>query len=228
MSNTQYFNSEVKILSQIPESLKSSKVKPESQIVLSEFESKVFTSKTDAFNFIKTFSFFNEDNDCSYSIAGSNHTPKRFLGQYFVAVILIENPGQIDCQNLHVHFIYENDKNSGSLEFLRNFKIPYLMKKACLVFPLCIYLTQQSYKLETRISYTDVRSELSNQIYKKPYSLSPRLPFKFEHSILDHDEQSIEQCLSNVTIQNITGVKLIRNKSSSPKCFLRSIGKLLF
>ena len=146
MSSTQYFNSEVKILSQISPNSKSVVKGKENQIVLSEFESKVFTSKIEAYNFIQKFTFYNEDNDCSYSIAGSNHTPKRFLGQYFVAIILIENPGQMDCQNLHVHFIYENDKSSGSLEFLRNFKIPYLMKKACLVFPLYIYLTQQSYK----------------------------------------------------------------------------------
>lgn len=61
-------------------------------------------------------------------------------------------------------------------------------------------------RLETRISYTDVRSELSNQIYKKPYSLSPRLPFHFEHNVLDHDEQHSNECLSNVIVENITGV----------------------
>jgi hypothetical protein len=146
MTTTQYFNSEVKILSQISENPGDVTPPKESQINLSEFESRVFVSKKEAYHFIQNYSFFNQDNDSAYSIAGSNHTPKRFLGQYFVALILIENPGQIDCQNLHVHFIYENSKNSGSIEFLRNFKIPYLMKGACLVFPLYIYLTQQSYK----------------------------------------------------------------------------------
>lgn len=53
-----------------------------------------------------------------------------------------------------------------------------------------------------------MRSELSNQIYKKPYSLSPRLPFKFEHRVLDHDEQYTDMCLSNISIENITEVSL--------------------
>ena len=145
MTSTQYFISEVKILSQISAGPESSGLSPDTNINLSDFESRVFVSKKEAYAFIQHYTFFNQDNESSYSIAGSSHTPKRFLGQYFVALILIENPGQIDCQNLHVHFIYENNRNSGGIEFLRNFKIPYLMKKACLVFPLYIYLTQQSH-----------------------------------------------------------------------------------
>lgn len=146
MSSTQYFNSEVKILSQVAPNKNLSPQEKEKQIVLSDFESKVFAAKADAYNFIQNSIFYNDDNDCSYSIASSNHTPKRFLGQHFVAIILIENPGQMDCQNLHVNFVYEKETSSTSEEYLRNFKIPYLMKKACIVFPLCIYLTQQSYK----------------------------------------------------------------------------------
>lgn len=52
----------------------------------------------------------------------------------------------------------------------------------------------------------DARSEGTSEMYKKPYSLSPRLPFRFGHQILDHDDQETDICLSNLFLENITGV----------------------
>lgn len=58
----------------------------------------------------------------------------------------------------------------------------------------------------------DVKSEMPNQIYKKTYTLSPRQPFNIKHTILDHDEQHQDVCISNLTFENMTGVIIIRKK----------------
>lgn len=115
-------------------------------------EFKLFPSKNESLAFIQKYSFFNSLNEAYYDIIPRDTAPKRFIGQYFVAIVIIENPGQIDCRDLNIHFIYENEQMSGSLEFLHNFEVPYLMKNSVLIFPINIYLQQQNYKYQLQDS----------------------------------------------------------------------------
>lgn len=109
-------------------------------------EFKLFPSKKEALIFTQKYCFFNTMNDSLYDLVSKDTSPKRFFGQYFVAILMIENPGQIDCRDLNVHFLYENEKMSGSLEFVHNFEVPYLMKNSVLIFPINLYLQQKNYK----------------------------------------------------------------------------------
>lgn len=110
---------------------------------LENLEFLLFNVKSDALRFVQKNRFLNRSNENVYVSAPKEHNPKRFLGQWFIALLIIENPGTIDCRNLSVQFISETQ---GAPHFLHNFQVPYLMKKACLLFPLKLYLQKEQYK----------------------------------------------------------------------------------
>jgi hypothetical protein len=160
-------------------------------------EFKLFPSKNESLAFIQKYSFFNSLNDSYYDIIPRDTAPKRFIGQYFVAIVIIENPGQIDCRDLNIHFIFENEHTSGSLEFLHNFEVPYLMKNSVLIFPINIYLQQQNYKYPSQ----DSRQESLTWMFGLNYPTnSTRRPTLFRPETLSRSATKCWTMTSSITI----------------------------